>query len=112
MTKIINISKEYTITPGARYITDGKYSGQDFREKFLEPLFQDNSTVKIQIILDGTMGYATSFLEESFGGLVRKFGNKFTNQEILERFHFISDEEPACINEISQYIKDAKYKIN
>lgn len=108
--KTINIAQEYTITPGARYITDGEFSGQDFREKFLEPVFLDDSPAKVLVILDGTMGYATSFLEESFGGLVRKLGNKFTNKAIFDKFEFISNEEPACIEEIKKYIMEAKYK--
>ena len=108
--KTINIATQYTITPGARYVTDGDFSGQDFREKFLEPFFSNTSEEKVIINLDGTMGYATSFLEESFGGLVRKFGNKFTNKDIFEKFEFISNDEPACIDEIKKYIMEAKYK--
>jgi len=107
--KQINIAEEYTITPGARYKKDGAFSGEDFREKYLEPLFSTGDKSKITIILDGTMGYATSFLEESFGGLVRKFGDKYTNKDVIERFMFISDEEPACIDEIKQYILEAEY---
>ena len=107
--KQINIAKEYTLTPGARYKKDGAFSGEDFREKYLEPLFASGDKSQITINLDGTMGYATSFLEESFGGLVRKFGDKYTNQEIFNRFIFISDEEPACVNEIKQYILEARY---
>ncbi|KIM08768.1 MAG: hypothetical protein KU29_03315 [Sulfurovum sp. FS06-10] len=108
--KKINIAQEYTITPGARYITDGEFSGQDFREKFLEPIFSNTPEEKVIVNLDGTMGYATSFLEESFGGLVRKFGNKFTNKAIFDTFEFISNDEPACIDEIRKYIMEAKYK--
>ena len=107
--KQINIAEEYTTTPGARYKKDGAFSGEDFREKYLEPLFASGDRSPITINLDGTMGYATSFLEESFGGLVRKFGDKYTNKDVLDRFIFISNEEPACVNEIEQYILEARY---
>ena len=112
MNKVeINIAKHYTMTPGARYKKDGDFSGQDFREKFLEKHFEpESNTDKVIINLDGTMGYATSFLEESFGGLVRKFGNRFINKAIFEKFEFISNDEPACIDEIKKYIMEAKYK--
>ncbi len=106
----IDIANEYTKTPGARYISDGDFSGQDFREKFLEKHFKNGSKEKITVILDGVMGYATSFLEESFGGLVRKFGDKYSKNDIFERFDFISNEEPACRDEIRKYIFDAKFQ--
>lgn len=36
MLMIINIAIEYSRTPGARYISDGPFSGEDFRDNFLE----------------------------------------------------------------------------
>ncbi|NKE71859.1 STAS-like domain-containing protein [Candidatus Manganitrophus noduliformans] len=98
----INILKDFTRTPGARFITDGQYSGEEFREKFLEGHFKDpNDNSKIIIILDGTEGYATSFLEEAFGGLARKYGTK----RCLDRLEFISNEDKLIIDEIKSYIE-------
>ena len=57
---IINIAKDFSKTPGARYEKFGPFSGQEFRKKFLESLFQDKSDdSEITIILDGVAGYAT-----------------------------------------------------
>lgn len=95
----VNIASEFTETPGARYIDDGEFSGQEFREKFLEENF--NNYEKLEINLDGTEGYATSFLEEAFGGIARVFGS----EETLKKISFISDEEPDLIDEIREYIK-------
>lgn len=101
----INIAKDYTISPGGRHKTDGDFSGEEFREKYLEPFFDDKTNNdRITVILDGTYGYGTSFLEEAFGGLARKFSRK----EVLERIIFISDEEPLLINEIKKYIQESK----
>jgi len=101
----INIAKDFSETPGARYKTDGRFSGEEFREKFLEPLFADeHASEKILINLDGTAGYSTSFLEEAFGGLARKFGKK----RCLSRLEFISKEEPLLVEEINQYINDSE----
>jgi hypothetical protein len=101
----INIAKEFSTTPGARYKTDGAFSGQEFREKFLEKLFVDSSAKEdVLIILDGTEGYATSFLEEAFGGLARMYGKEYC----LSRLKFISNEEAGLIDEIQQYIKDVE----
>ena len=99
---IINIATDYTQTPGSRYISDGLYSGEDFRKKFLEPLFKNPSdNRKIIVILDGTEGYATSFVEEAFGGIAREYGKNLC----MKRFEFISDEDPTIKKRIIEYIK-------
>lgn len=97
--KTISIATEFSKIPGARYYTDGSDSGQEFREKFLEPEFKKDSNEPLLIDLDGAEGYATSFLEEAFGGLARIFGKSACN-----RLHFKSDEEPNLIEEIKGYI--------
>lgn len=59
--------------PGGRYIVDGPYSGEFFRENVLRPELASAiaSKQQLKVILDGAPGYGSSFLEESFGGLVR-----------------------------------------
>jgi len=96
----INIAKDFTDSPGARYFEDGEHSGQEFRDNILVKAYEEYDI--ITVILDGTEGYATSFLEESFGGLARKFGKK----EVLKKLKFISHEEPSLIDEITEYIND------
>lgn len=73
----INIATDYTKTPGGRFISEGEYSGQDFREKVLKPKFLQalENNDQLTVILDGGYGYATSFLEEAFGGLAREMRN-------------------------------------
>lgn len=101
----INIASQFTTTTGARVRSDGPFSGEEFREKFLEPLFKDsNDNSKIKIILDGTEGYDSSFLDEAFGGLARIYGV----ERCLGRFEFVSNEEPLLITEITGYIKKSK----
>lgn len=99
----INIAKEYSKTPGARYKKDGAFSGEEFRENFLKAYFEDSSAnYKIKIILDGVEGYATSFLEETFGGLSRAYGKR----KCLDRLEFISQEDRLLIDEIMGYIEN------
>ena len=100
---LINIAEDFSEIPGARYYDDGDFSGQEFREKFLEKEFDKYDVIEIN--LDGTEGYATSFLEEAFGGLVRIVKDK---EKVLTKLTFISTEEPNLIEEIMSYIKEAK----
>ncbi len=105
----INIAQEYTKTPGARYIADGEYSGEDFRNRILEPKYKDckEKNEKLIINFDGGYGYGTSFLEESFGGMVRK---GYSSDELLKNLEFISEEEPELIEKVIKYIKEAVYE--
>lgn len=100
---IINIAKDYTRMPGGRSICEGPFSGEDFRKKILEPKYLEakKNGDELTVILDGGFGYATSFLEEAFGGLVRDLADP----DIL-KIRIISDEEPAWLGKIKSYIKD------
>lgn len=68
--KTINVAKDFSDVPSGRYRTDGPASGEAFREDILKAALQSYERVIVQ--LDGTEGYGSSFLEEAFGGLIRK----------------------------------------
>ncbi len=97
---------DFSSTPGPRYINEGKWSGEEFRDTILIEKFNEviKTDSKLTVNLDGTVGYATSFLEESFGGLARLF----KPNEVLKRLNFISTEEPYLIDEITEYIQEAQ----
>lgn len=64
---------DHARSPGGRFIKDGPFSGEWFRNKVLAPALReaiDNQDV-LEVELDGTSGYGSSFLEEAFGGLIR-----------------------------------------
>ncbi|WP_051631281.1 STAS-like domain-containing protein [Afifella pfennigii] len=65
---------DHVPAPGGRYIKDGPYSGQWFREEILRPALQEarEKGEAVRVLLDGAPGYGSSFLEEAFGGAVRK----------------------------------------
>lgn len=103
---IIKISKDYTLTPGARYKEDGNYSGEDFFEKHLRDAFKDSidKGEKLTVDLDGTYGYASSFLSETFGLLVEEFGVDLVQNNLI----IISLEEPDWKDAIlNEYIPNA-----
>lgn len=104
-SKIIKIATEFSDAVGARNINEGLFSGEEFLNKKLldEYISAVNGNYKILIDLDDSEGYATSFLEEAFGGLARVYGSN----EVLKVLVFKSNDEPLLIEEIKSYIRDA-----
>jgi hypothetical protein len=104
----ISIKENFISTPGPRYKKEGKWSGEQLRIDLIYPNFikaiEENK--KFFIDLDGTSGYGTSFLEEVFGGLIRI--NKLKYSEINNLLELKSEEEPYLIEDIEEYLLDAK----
>lgn len=99
----IKIAEEFSRYPAGRHMTDGPFSGEYFRKKFLEPALNNDAVV---VVMDGARGYGSSFLEEAFGGLVRlgyakallksKLKIEATNRSLeTEIFDYIEKAEPA-----------------
>lgn len=97
----INVARQFSKYPAGRYLEDGPYSGQRFRDELLVPALQDINN-RVIIEFDGARGYGSSFLEEAFGGLVRA---GFTSTQLLERIEFCS-QDASLIEEIKGYIED------
>lgn len=106
VNKTINIEKDFSQFPSGRFFSDGPYSGEAFREKYLVPALKEADTVTVQI--DGTRGYGSSFLEEAFGGLIRE--NGFSGNEIKEKLTIETKSIGFEIfkEAIWEYIEDAK----
>ena len=95
----INIGKQFARYPAGRYLADGPYNGQKFREEFLVPALQGKDE-EIEITLNDARGLKSSFLEETFGGLVRA---GYKADELLRRLKFVS-QDPSLVEEINEYI--------
>ena len=105
MKKTYCIAKEYTKNPGARYKTQGVYSGEDFREKILEPFFKNkNAGDVLEIDLNDLNGYPSSFFEEAFGGIARIFGQT----DVLKSLKFVCEDNPLFIDDLISYIKQER----
>lgn len=98
----VSVAKDFTRFPAGRYKRNGSTSGEAFRERFLEPAIREGQTVEVD--LDGTIGYGSSFLEEAFGGLVRSL--QLPETHILQLLK-LKSSDPSIIEEVQQYIKDA-----
>lgn len=107
MQLVINVAKDFSPIPGARYPKEGDFSGQEFRTKLLSPKLKEAIEKKTILLvdLDGTLGYGTSFLEEAFGGLIRS--DKFNLGDIKKHLQFSCKDDPTYIEEINSYIEDA-----
>lgn len=105
----IKISTDFSQTPGARHKEEGPYPGDEFRDTILIPRYQDavEKNEKLVIDFDGCYGYATSFLEESFGGMVRKIRKK----GVLDSMELVSTEDASLINLIKEYVREAEDRL-
>ena len=104
----ISIARDFSLYPAGRYLADGLASGQVFREKILIPFLAKADVINID--LDGTEGYGSSFLEEAFGGLIRDHGYRLA--DLTRRVVFKSDEDPSIPEEILDYMKRADAKVS
>jgi len=93
---------EHTLFPGPRYKRLGQNSGEWFRDDVLIPIIEQYGEVTID--LDGTLGYGSSFLEESIAGLLRNNIDVRFVEYIAKTLK--SDDLPDLKGEISGYVKD------
>jgi STAS-like domain of unknown function (DUF4325) len=97
----VRIATDFSRHPAGRFASDGPYSGEAFRRKFLEPNLEKSEEIVIE--MDGARGYGSSFLEEAFGGLVRK---GFSKDLIKSRISFKASNL-SLKQEILEYIEQA-----
>ena len=99
---VLKVADKVNGTPGGRYKKNGKYSGEEFYEKYLLPSFRNaqDGGGKLVIDFDGCFGYPSSFLDESFGKLGREYGGK----KILKTIEFISNDQPGLVKEVQSMI--------
>lgn len=96
--RTINIATQFSRYPAGRYTKDGPFSGEHFRDEWLIPALESREEVAIEF--DGTRGYGSSFLEEAFGGLVRK---GYSPERIKATFH-LHCSDPSIEEEVIDYV--------
>lgn len=77
----ISIATDFSDVPWGRYPSDGIYCGQNFRDNKLVPALKTHERVTVN--LDGVEGLGSSFLDETFGGMVRK--GFFTTEQLKSK---------------------------
>ena len=94
----INIANDFSKYPAGRFKEDGEFSAERFRDDLLIPKMQEYDL--IIVCFDGTAPYGSSFLEEAFGGLIRK-GMDIKKLEL-------ESKDSLLIKEIQTYMDKAK----
>lgn len=109
MGKLV-IATAFSETPGGRTPKEGEFSGEEFRDNILEPAYKESVTnnEKLTIDFDGCYGFGTSFLEEAFGGLVRKY--RYLG--VMNNLILISNDDETILVNVPKYIKAEEKKIN
>lgn len=97
---VVDVGKDFSRYPAGRFAEDGPYSGERFREEYLIPGLKLGKN--IEVLLDDTAGYGSSFLEEAFGGLLRRGISESDVTKLLT----LTTEDSALRLEIFGYIKD------
>lgn len=104
---LLIIPKDFSRMPGTQYISEGINSGEKFRDTLLYPMIIESikNKKKLKVDLDGCCGYACSFLEESFGGLIKVYGLDY--KTVMKTLILKSQDEPYLVDRIYRYIKEA-----
>jgi len=99
---IIDVAKTFSKTPFGRYRTDGDNSAERFREDVLinELDKHDDITVDFSKV---ALGVGSSFLEEVFGGLIRK---GYSKQDLLKKITVV-DKLGIYDRQVKQFIEVA-----
>jgi len=88
----IDIANDFSVVLGGRWKKLGPYSGELFYETILKEKFENarNANEKLHIFLDGTKGYGSSFLDQSFGELAREFGVDIVEKTLVFHTEFFA----------------------
>ncbi len=98
----INISKDYNKILGGREKKISEFSGEDFRERFLDEGF--NIYDRITIELDGVLGYPWDFLDEVFGTMARRHGA----ETVWGKINLVSQHSAHVVEKITYIINHSR----
>lgn len=97
---------DFTTLPGARHCNDGDGSADEFFDKFVKTKLEEALSTKntMTIDLDGTMGYASSFVSQ----LALRALDVCNKPNILKKIiHVKSDEDPIQVDRFWSEVKNA-----
>lgn len=102
----LNVATEFYKRPLGRDRSQGTYTGEAFREDILvKKISSLLPNEKLLIDFTGVTMNGSSFLEEAFGGLVRKCG--FDKNYLKSILVFNFPRRPSLESKVWSYINDA-----
>ncbi len=109
---IIDLAKRFSAYPSGRVPVDGSNNGEKFREDFLVPAIQKikeagEPSAVLTVDIDGVRSFGSSFLEEAFGGLIRK--TKYDPAWVVSvlKIKCTQDHLKMYHDSINEYVQDA-----
>ncbi|HKC04920.1 MAG TPA: STAS-like domain-containing protein [Patescibacteria group bacterium] len=98
MHKLLSIFREFSEFPKLRYSKLSENSAEKFYHDLLNSRFAEalQADEKLELNIDYTAGYTSSFLDEAFGNLVYDFGLDAVNENLI----IISKDEPYWLDMI------------
>ena len=98
----IKISTDFSEIPSGRSAVEGEHSGEEFRDTLLVLKYEEAEQKDdiLEIDFDDCYGFGTSFLEEAFGGLVRKYHK----HGVLNRIRIIANDDETIPDNIEKYV--------
>jgi hypothetical protein len=105
---MIKVAKDFSYAPGPRFIREGANSGELFRTAILRDAVREaiERNEELVIDLDGTAGVGPSFIDESFGGLIR--ADKFDYDALIKIIKVISKEQPKLEDKVQKCLEKAR----
>lgn len=97
----LSVARDFSEFPFGRYPSHGPNSGQRFRDDFLIPALRRGS---VTVDLSGARGLAPSFMEEAFGGLIRK---GFSLKQLREQMTIRCENDLSRVSEAWAYVEAA-----
>lgn len=103
--KIINVASDFSIIPSGRQLSDGSATGQHFYNILVEQLSNLKPNETLTINFDGVLTAGSSFLDESFAGLIRQ--KILTKKEFFSKILIEANEHPEIKAKIIKYVENA-----
>lgn len=104
------VATQFTRRLGPRYVNQSEKhdTGEEFRERLLIPALKDciQKNEELFVVFDGCSGAGVSFLEESFGGLIR---SGIAYQDIKSWLRIVWDANPRKKAQAESFIEKAYY---
>jgi hypothetical protein len=99
----ISVARQFSPDPGPRYARQGPNSGETFRRMLVRKL-QEAETVEVD--LDGTYGFGSSWLDEVFGGLIKY--ERMSTADVQRRVKVKSDADRSYLITVEEAIEMAR----